>query len=75
MDADRPSRSPSRADVPASDGARPDAARAHSEDGAQITSTSGDTTLATPRTEGPAPFTWGHLQAVELIGRGGFGRV
>jgi len=36
---------------------------------------SGDTTLTTPNATGWTPFTWGHLQAVEPIGRGGFGRV
>jgi len=75
MDADRPSRSPSSADAPSPDGARSDAVPSNSGDGAKITSASGDTALTTPHAEGRAPFTWGHLQAVELIGRGGFGRV
>jgi eukaryotic-like serine/threonine-protein kinase len=69
MDADRRSRSPSGADVP------PDTESSDSDDAARVTSANGEPTLATSDPVGRTPFTWGHLQALEQIGRGGFGRV
>jgi eukaryotic-like serine/threonine-protein kinase len=68
MDADRRSRSQSGA-VP------PDTEPSDSDDAARVTSTSGNNPSTTTAAVGTPPFAWGHLQVLEQIGRGGFGRV